>query len=195
MALSSRGKILVFSAPSGAGKTTLLSLLQSRMPNLVYSISATTRQPRTGEVNGRDYFFLSEQEFQEKIQNNEFAEWREVHGNFYGTPCRCVRQTIEDGRNICLDIDVHGKIQFDEVFPENIGFLIVPPSFEELKQRLQHRGTDSPEAIALRLENARNELAVAREKGRYDYTIVNDDLQRAEAELFAIVERVCMVNQ
>jgi guanylate kinase len=184
-----RGKIFVFSAASGAGKTTLLNYLAHAVPNLVYSISATTRAPRPHEKNGVHYFFMNEAEFKRRIQNNEFAEWAIVHDNYYGTPKRFIDETIASGRHIIMDIDVFGKKKFDETYPHAVGVLIVPPGLDVLRQRLEGRRTDSPEVVDLRIANAEKEMAFAKVQGKYEYTVVNKDLQKARAEVVAIVKK------
>jgi len=173
------GRIFVFSAPSGAGKSTILSYLAGAVPNLVYSISATTRKPRVGETDGVHYFFMTKEEFEAKADRGEFAEWACVHGNYYGTPRAFIDSVVASGRHIIMDIDVFGKKKFDKTYPEAVGILIVPPSMEELEARLLARGTDDEAAIRLRLENARAEMAFARAEGKYEYEVVNDDLRIA----------------
>ncbi|MDR3012761.1 MAG: guanylate kinase [Chitinispirillales bacterium] len=188
--MSKPGKILVFSAPSGAGKTTLLTHLTENVPGLVYSISATTRAPRTGEVDGTHYFFLTKEEFEHKAANNEFAEWQEVHGNYYGTPKTFIDSVIESGRHVVMDIDVFGKLKFDKAYPQAAGIMIVPPSMEHLENRLKSRATDEEEVIRLRLENARTEMEAAETQGKYEYTIVNDDLEIAKVEAVELVKKI-----
>ena len=134
-----KGKIFVFSAPSGGGKTTIINYVLAAVPDAVYSISATTRPPRPGEVNGTHYFFMNEEEFKQRIAKDEFAEWACVHGCYYGTPRRFIDATVADGRHILMDIDVAGKKQFDRFYPEAIGILVLPPSREELEHRLLRR--------------------------------------------------------
>ncbi|MFP4417844.1 MAG: guanylate kinase [Chitinivibrionales bacterium] len=185
-----QGRIMVFSAPSGAGKTTLLDYLREQIPELVYSISATTRAPREHEKSGIHYFFLSEQEFKEKIEANEFAEWEIVHGNYYGTPRSFIDSNICRGKHVVMDIDVWGKTKFDAVYPQAVGILILPPSMDELEKRLRARNTDSEGVIRTRLENAKKEIAYAQTRGKYEYTLINDDLRRVEAELLSIVNHL-----
>jgi guanylate kinase len=185
-----RGKILVFSAPSGAGKTTLLTHLQKSVPGLVYSISATTRGPRQGETDGVHYFFLTKEEFERKIAADEFAEWETVHGNYYGTPRAFIESVVESGRHIIMDIDVFGKKKFDKAYPEAVGILITPPSMAHLETRLRSRGTDSEDTIRLRLENAKIEMDVARREGKYEYEIVNDNLEAAKNEVVGLVRAI-----
>lgn len=182
------GQIIVFSAPSGAGKTTLLDFLRQQIPGLAYSISATTRAPREHEINGVHYFFLSEERFREKIDRNEFAEWEVVHGNYYGTPRSFIDENIGQGKHVVMDIDVWGKTKFDRMYPQAVGILILPPSMNELEKRLRARNTDSEEVIQTRLENAKKEIEYAQTHGKYEHTIVNDDLERVEDELLGLVK-------
>lgn len=177
------------SAASGAGKTTLKDKVIGEFPDIVYSISATTRSPREGEVNGVHYFFKTKEEFEKLIKENGLIEWNEVHGNYYGTPKSFVEDMLRQGKRVLFDLDVFGKVNFDKVYPDATGILILPPSEEELERRLRGRGTDSEEVIRLRLENAKKEMEFAKTKGKYEYTIVNDDLERAANELRAILSQ------
>jgi len=187
------GKPFVISAPSGAGKSSLINGLMDRFPTqLAYSISATTRKPRNGEEDGVHYFFKTPEEFQDMIAAGELAEFNKVHGNFYGTPRGPLDLLLDFGTSVVLDLDVFGKVNFDKVYPEAVGILIVPPSAEELERRLRKRGTDDEKTIELRLRNARDELAFAEEHGKYEYTVVNDDFETALEELIAIVENEMM---
>ncbi len=179
--------LFVISAPSGAGKTTLKDLVIREFPDLVYSISATTRKPREGEIDGVHYFFKTREEFQKMIAENALVEWNEVHGNFYGTPKSFVEKTLSEGKRVLFDLDVFGKVNFDKVYPEAVGILILPPSIEVLEERLRHRATDTEEVIELRLANAKKEIAFAKEHGKYEYTIVNDDLEAAADRLRQIL--------
>ncbi len=187
MNATKKGKIFVFSAPSGAGKTTILNYLRDTIPNLVYSISATTRKPRDGEVHGVHYFFYSVDEFKARIELNEFAEWAQVHGNYYGTPKSFIDATIAQGLHIVMDIDVFGKKNFDKSYPEAIGILILPPSMEILEKRLRGRGTDDEATIQKRLINAITEMNFAKTEGKYEYTVINNDLKIAETETASII--------
>jgi guanylate kinase len=181
-------KPYVLSAPSGAGKNSLINALMARLPGrFAYSISATTRAPRAGEEDGVHYFFKSPEEFRAMIEGGELAEWNEVHGNFYGTPRGPVDMLLATGTPVILDLDVYGKVNFDKAYPQAVGVLIVPPSLEVLEARLRGRGTDSEETIALRLKNAVDELAFAQEKGKYEFTVVNDDFDKAVEELAGIL--------
>jgi len=184
------GRIFVFSAPSGAGKSTILSYLVKTVPDLVYSISATTRKPRAGETDGVHYFFMTKEEFEAKAAKGEFAEWQQVFGNYYGTPRAFIDSVVASGRHIIMDIDVFGKKKFDVAYPEAVGILILPPSMEALSARLWARGTDDEATIRLRLEKARTEMAFAHSDGKYEYEIVNDDLQAAEADTAALIRKI-----
>lgn len=183
-----RHRLFVMSAASGAGKTTLKDLVIQEFPDICYSISATTRAPRKGEVNGIHYFFKTKEEFEEMISKNELVEWNLVHGNYYGTPKSFVENQLVQGKRILFDLDVFGKANFDKVYPDATGILILPPSVEELKKRLLQRATDSEEVIQLRLENAIKEIDFAKAHGKYEYTIINDDLQKAAQELRTILK-------
>jgi guanylate kinase len=184
-----QGKIFVFSAASGAGKTTLLNYLLEKYSDLVYSVSATTRKPRPNEKNGVNYFFITEDEFKEKIQKGEFAEWAIVHGNYYGTLKSFIDKTIQSGKHIVMDIDVIGKKKFDQIYPQAIGILILPPSLDVLRERLYNRKTDDEETIRLRLANAVKEIEFAQKEGKYEYTVVNDDLEVAKKQLDEIIQK------
>ena len=177
------------SAASGAGKTTLKDLVIKDFPDIKYSISATTRKPREGEIDGVHYFFKTKEEFEQMIKDNGLIEWNEVHGNYYGTPKSFVEKTLAEGNRVLFDLDVFGKVNFDKVYPDATGIFIMPPSDEELEHRLRGRGTDSEEVIQLRLANAKKEIEFAKTKGKYEYTIINDDLQKAADELRAILSQ------
>lgn len=177
------GLLFVVCAPSGAGKSTLLSALRKDFPELGFSVSATTRAPRPGEVDGRDYHFMSEEEFSRLRDTGHFAEWARVHGNFYGTPMRPVVDMLAAGHDVLFDIDVAGADQLRRVFTEGAYVFILPPSREELARRLSGRGTESPEVVARRLANAAGEIARA---GDFDYLVVNDDLDVALDTLRAV---------
>ncbi|MBF0468075.1 MAG: guanylate kinase [Desulfamplus sp.] len=184
---SNRGKIFVVSAPSGAGKTTLCTKILARFPELAYSVSHTTRAPRTGEKDGIDYFFITETEFKKRIEQNLWAEWAQVHGNFYGTSMKFIEENIAKGNHLLLDIDVQGAKQFKQSFPESITIFIMPPSIDVLEQRLKKRGADPDEVIAKRLVNAAGEIS---QRSFYQNVIVNDDLQRAQQEMEDIISRI-----
>lgn len=183
------GRIFVLSAPSGGGKSTLKDRLMACFPNLAYSVSATTRKPRPGEVEGVHYHFCSPEEFRILIDEGDLVEFMEVHGNFYGTPKKALEKTLAAGNSVILDLDVYGKVNFDKHYPEAVGILIKPPSLEELESRLLARKTDDRRTIELRLHNASRELEFARDRGKYEYVVVNDDLERTFQELRAILEK------
>ncbi|MBW1988226.1 MAG: guanylate kinase [Deltaproteobacteria bacterium] len=182
--MSAKGALFVVSAPSGAGKTTLVNLVRERLPNLAYSVSSTTRPPRAGEVHGRDYFFLSEQEFKKGVEEGRWAEWARVHGNYYGTDARWLEDALDAGCFLLLDIDVQGARQIKQRFPDGVFVFILPPSMEELKRRLAGRGTDDPDVVARRLADAEWEMD---NRDFYDHEIMNDDLETAAGELLSII--------
>jgi guanylate kinase len=179
-----QGILFIISAPSGAGKTTLASRLFQEAPDLRPSISYTTRAPRTGEVNGRDYHFVNEEQFVQMRNAGAFAEWASVHEFYYGTPRAPVDDAITQGRDLLLDIDVQGATQLKATYPEAVSLFVLPPSWHELERRLRGRGTDTEAVITRRLHRAREE---AREFSAYDYWIVNDNLERAVSLLHAIL--------
>ena len=150
----SRGVLFVISAPSGTGKSTLIRALMQNVPDLRFSVSHTTREPRAGESHGRDYFFVDVKEFEDMIDKGGLAEWARVHGNYYGTSRDFIEENLDSGAGIILDIDVQGKEQIEKVFPDCVSIFIMPPSMETLRQRLEGRGTNSAESIAKRMKNA-----------------------------------------
>ncbi|MDA3895003.1 MAG: guanylate kinase [Desulfobacteraceae bacterium] len=178
------GNIFIISAPSGAGKTTLCNAILKKFPNLQYSISHTTRKPRTNESDGVDYFFITLDEFKQNIQNNTWAEWAHVHDHFYGTSAEFIDRHLSAGKDILLDIDVNGARQILRRYPDSVTIFIMPPTFETLLQRLKHRGTDSDEIIAKRLKNAKTEIA---QKDFYKHIVVNGSLPEAIEMLSAII--------
>jgi len=181
----SSGHLFVISAPSGAGKSTLCRAILDHFADLLYSISYTTRPPRQGEQNGVDYYFIPKDEFKKGISRHQWAEWAEVHGNYYGTSAEFLDKKLSAGRDILLDIDVQGTRQILKRYPGSITIFIMPPTLEILKQRLEDRGTDSPQVIAVRLDNAQKEMA---QKAIYRHVVINDRLPDATAEMIAIFE-------
>jgi len=177
--------LLILSSPSGAGKTTLTHRLMQDLPALAFSVSHTTRPPRANEVDGQDYHFVQEAEFLERVANDEFAEWAEVHGNYYGTAIAELDRAREAGAKALLfDVDYQGARQIKAALPRAVGVFILPPSMAELRRRLESRGTETEESLAIRYAKAREEI------GHYpffDYLIVNDDLQAALAELKGVL--------
>jgi len=182
--LQARGNLFIISAPSGAGKSTLIQALLKRHADMQLSVSHTTRAPRAGEQDGVHYHFTSVADFQARIANNEFLEWAEVFGNYYGTSRHAIYQQLSRGIDVFLDIDWQGARQIREQQAATIGIFILPPSLAELEQRLNQRGTDSAEVIAGRMAKAQNEMSHADE---YDYLIINDDLNEALHQLEQIV--------
>ena len=176
--------VMVLSAPSGAGKTTLARRLRARNPGVVFSISATTRDPRPNEADGRDYHFVARDEFLRMRDAGELIEWAEVHGNFYGTPLENVRRAAARGQHLLLDIDVQGARQIRERVPEAVLVFVLPPSGTVLVDRLKSRGTEDAARLRRRLTNAEEEVRTAPE---FDHVVLNDDLDTAVAELEMIL--------
>lgn len=179
------GRLFILSAPSGAGKTTLGNALRRHRRDLAYSISYTTRSPRHGERDGIDYHFISLGEFEKGIAQNRWAEWAKVHNNYYGSSALWINRTLKSGRHILMDIDMQGARQMLERFPLAITVFIMPPSIEELEVRLRGRGTDSPDTIELRLDNARDEIS---QSDLCRHVLVNDDLEEATGQLIKLVD-------
>jgi guanylate kinase len=180
------GRAIVLTGPSGVGKGTLLKALLARHPELFLSVSATTRQPREGEVDGIHYYFYTRSQFEAKIQAGELLEWAEFAGNYYGTPIAPVKDQLDRDRSVILEIELAGARQIAQIFPDALRIFILPPDLATLETRIRERGTDAPDAIVRRLERATEELAA---KDEFDHQIVNDDLQTALDELEQIVER------
>jgi guanylate kinase len=180
-----RGMLIVVSAPSGAGKTTLCSEIRKVVANVGYSISHTTRAPRPGERDGRDFHFATEAEFQRMIAGGEFAEWARVHGNLYGTAARPLEEALDRGVDVLLDIDTQGARQLRSRYPLGVFVFVVAPSMRELEQRLRERQSDAPQEIARRLTRAVDEIGTWRE---YDYLIVNRHLDEAVGQLRCLIE-------
>jgi guanylate kinase len=181
-----RGLLFIVSAPSGAGKTTLCRALRQRFPDLVYSVSHTTRLPRPGEEDGKDYHFISRAEFEKGVTKAEWAEWARVHDNYYGTSARFLDHARAEGRDLLLDIDVQGTRQIIERYPESVTIFIMPPSLAVLRRRLQGRGTDAAEAIERRIAAAATEMD---QRHLYRHVVINDDLAAAEAAFIGIVDQ------
>jgi guanylate kinase len=179
----SAGSVFIVAAPSGAGKSSLVNALLAQEPGIVLSVSFTTRAPRPGEQNGREYFFVSEAEFREREARAEFLESAQVHGNFYGTSKRLIEEHTRAGRDVLLEIDWQGAQQVRRQFPDAVGIFILPPSIEALEQRLKHRAQDSDEVIARRVQNAAGEIAHAVE---FDYVIMNENFDTALSQLVSI---------
>jgi guanylate kinase len=180
-----KGRLFILSAPSGAGKTTLCRALLDHFKDMTYSVSTTTRSPRPGEQHGKDYFFVSREDFLKSIQNDEWAEWATVHDHYYGTGAEYLDAQLAAGKDVLLDIDVQGARTILKRYPESVTIFIMPPSFEALRERMMQRGTDSPEVIERRLSNAGEEMA---QSGFYRYIVVNDCLQKALEQMISLVK-------
>ena len=180
-----RGTLVVLSGPSGTGKGTVCGVVRNHLGDAVrYSISATTRKPRTGEEHGREYFFFSKEEFEALRDQNGFLEWAQVYDNYYGTPRAFVEEVLASGKDCILEIDPQGALQVRKATDEAVLVFIAPPSLEELRNRLTGRGTESAEEVEKRLSCAESELAY---RNKYDYIIVNDDVETAAAKMEAIL--------
>lgn len=176
--------LIVLSSPSGGGKTTICKALAASHPELKISVSATTRQPRKSEVDGIDYYFMSEKEFFDRVKNKEFIEYENVHGYYYGTLKTEVEKLLKNGYSVLFDIDVNGALTIKKIFPQAILIFIRPPSLEELKRRLQYRKTDNPQEIEKRLKRLPEEYAKAR---LFDYDIINDNLEETIQKIYQII--------
>jgi guanylate kinase len=186
MSISGQNNSILFivSAPSGTGKTSLCNEVMRRVPRLTFSISHTTRPARSGEKNGTDYYFVSLEEFQKSIAQQKMAEWTEIYGNRYGTAVDTIQQLFAAGSDILFDIDERGARQLTEKYPDAVTILILPPSLEELKKRLRERGTENADSLARRLKRAQDEIKAM---AWYRYTVINDQLEGAAAELSSII--------
>lgn len=179
-----RGTLFVVSSPSGGGKGTLIQRVLGSIPNLSYSVSFTTRTPRNGEVDGREYFFVTQEQFEQMVAANDFLEWARVHGNYYGSAAQQVSREIDEGRDIILEVDVQGAASIRKLVSDSVSVFILPPSYDILRQRLMARGTDSDAELQVRLRNAPEEIS---HYTAFDYVIINDDVERAAGCLASIV--------
>jgi guanylate kinase len=180
-----RGNLFIVSGPSGAGKGTLVKEMLGRVPDVWVSVSVTTRSPRLGEEEGREYFFLRDDEFDALLASGGLLEWAEVHGNRYGTPRAEVEHRVAQGKQVILEIDPQGAMQVKKVEPDSVLVFVTAPSMEELRRRLEARGSETEEQVRLRLTNAERELLFAEE---YGHVVINDDVARAADELAAIID-------
>lgn len=180
------GKLIIVSAPSGAGKTTLVKHLLENLDSIEFSVSCATRNPRPNEIHGQDYYFISTEEFKQKIDNQEFAEFEEVYaGSFYGTLKSEIQRIWDKGKSVIFDIDVIGGVNLKKIYPENsLSIFIMPPSVEELENRLRNRNTESEEKLQMRVKKAEKELLLAPE---FDKIIVNNDLEESQKEIADLV--------
>ncbi len=179
-----RGLLIVISGASGTGKGTVCKKILADLPQVAYSISATTRKPRPGEVDGKEYYFLSVDEFKAWIAEEKFLEYAEVYGNYYGTPFNKIEERLNRGEDIILEIDVQGALNVKKKCPEGVYIFLLPPSLKELKRRIEGRGTETPESLARRLKNAVAEIKIGLE---YDYVVVNDTIDNAAEQIKAIL--------
>ncbi len=181
--MKNRGVALIISGPSGVGKGTLLKMLMKEFPEINFSISYTTRKPRPGEIDGVDYVFVTKGRFFELVKEGMFAEWAEVHGNYYGTPKQEIENKLNKGIDVVFDIDVQGAVQLKQNLEDGVFVFILPPSLEELEKRLKKRRTDNEETIKIRLDNSKKEI---KKYVEFDYVIVNDYLDDAYDKLRCI---------
>jgi len=189
---SKQGRLFIISAPSGGGKTTLSKAVVSRFNDIIYSVSYTTRSPRSSEQNGVDYYFIQRKDFEKRIESGHWAEWAEVHGNYYGTSAEFLDKGLDSGHDMLFDIDVQGTLQILGRYPDSVSIFIMPPSLETLRKRLEMRRTESRAAIKRRLLNAEKEMA---QKGLYRHVIVNDQLSVSIEKLVAIIEKYRYLNK
>ncbi|MFA3782719.1 guanylate kinase [Melioribacteraceae bacterium 4301-Me] len=179
-------KLFVFSAPSGSGKTTIVKSVLLKHSDFVFSVSATTRKPRNSEKDGKDYFFISEEEFKEKIRNNEFIEYEKVYDYYYGTLKDFVEKSIAGGHSVVFEVDVKGALSIKQKYPEAVLIFIVPPSIEELKKRLLDRKTETTQELKKRIERAEMELSY---KDKFDYVVSNENLEEAKKKVYEIINK------
>ena len=181
---NNRGLLIVISGPSGAGKGTICKALLEKRDDLFISVSATTRSPRAGEVDGVNYHFLTKEDFISRVESNDFLEYAEVHGNMYGTPKFKVEEMLAEGKNVILEIDIQGALKVKENFSEGVFIFILPPSMEELKQRIIKRGSETEESLMTRFKNAYKEINYV---SKYNYAVVNDTIELAVEKVESII--------
>ncbi len=186
--MSNQIKLIVISAPSGTGKTSVIKeILKRNQDKLIFSVSATTRKKRSNEIDGVDYYFLTEEEFKRKIENNEFIEWEQIYGDFYGTPKSEIDRAIKENKHILFELDVNGSLKLKKLYPEAHLIFIVPPGIEELENRLRKRNTETPESFQKRIERAKMELEMA---NYFDYEVKNYELDKAIEEVNRIIQKI-----
>lgn len=181
--MSKKGILIVVSGPSGTGKGTVCDAWRKIAKNLSYSVSATTRQPRAGEVDGVNYYFHTKEEFKEMIAKDELLEWAEVYGNYYGTPLKKIQEKLAAGEDILLEIDTQGAMKVKDKVPEGLFIYLIPPSLAELEKRIRGRGSETEESLAKRLGAAREEIEIGKQ---YGYVVVNDEVENAVNAIEAI---------
>lgn len=184
--MNNNGRLILFSGPSGVGKDTLLDVLYKKMPELVQSVSATTRKMRENEVNGKDYYFISKDEFESMINSGNILEYTQYGSNLYGTPKKPIDDWLKEGKSVILKIEVHGATKIKELYKDSIAIFILPPSIEILEQRLRKRGTENEEDLRKRMEIAVSEIERSSD---YDYVIYNDNLETAVDEIVEILKK------
>ncbi len=182
-----KGVIIAVSAPSGTGKTTIVKKILKVFPELVFSVSATTRQKRENEIEGVDYFFITESDFKKKIEDGEFVEWEKFYDYYYGTYKSFIQNNIEQGKSIVVEIDVKGALELKRIYPESILIFFYPPSFEELENRLRNRNTEDETDYKKRIDRAKMELSL---KHKFDYLIENKDLDKAFSETKNLISKI-----
>lgn len=187
MGKSKKGEIIAVSAPSGGGKTTIVKQILKKFPEIIFSVSATTRPKRESENNGVEYYFITEAEFKQKINNDEFVEWEKFYDYYYGTFKSVVEENVKNGKSVLLEVDVKGAISLKRIYPEAHLIYITPPSFEELVKRLRERRTESESDIKKRIERAKMELSV---KDKFDYFIDNKDLNKAINDTSDLINKI-----
>jgi guanylate kinase len=182
-----RGAIIAVSAPSGTGKTTIVRKVLETFPEIVFSVSATTREKRSNEKNGVDYFFLTEDEFKEKIGKNEFVEWEQFYDYYYGTFKSYIEENISKGQPVLLEVDVKGALSLKNIYPEAVLVYILPPGLDELVKRLRNRNTENEDDFQKRIERAKMELSL---KDKFDYVVINEDLEKAIDETKSLIKKI-----
>jgi len=182
-----KGEVIAVSAPSGGGKTTIVKKILNLYPEIIFSVSATTRPKRENETDGVEYFFISEDEFKKRVDNHEFVEWEKFYDYYYGTFKRFINDNINSGKSVLLEIDVKGALSIKRIYPESHLIFIMPPSYDELIQRLRNRKTETEGDFQKRIERAKMELS---HKDRFDYIVVNDNLEKAIEETSVLIKKI-----